>query len=128
MFVYELSGCGFESSCSHLNFMVLIQKIIYLKQRMGQNVINLSKFKSIGTYWIALYVNGDNSIYAKSPTFLYFHPNSKFSPALTCNLLKSPTITRILLDGYNCPDKSFCRKKKKILVINLTKFDQVSYI
>ena len=27
---------------------------------MGGNVINLDKYKSIGTHWIALFVNGDN--------------------------------------------------------------------
>ena len=29
-------------------------------------VINLDKFKSIGTHWIALYVNGNNIIYLGS--------------------------------------------------------------
>ena len=36
MFVYELSGCGFESSCSHLNLFydlwdAIINKIKYLR-------------------------------------------------------------------------------------------------
>ena len=29
----------------------------------GAYVINLDGFKSIGTHWIALYVNGNNKIY-----------------------------------------------------------------
>ena len=30
---------------------------------MGAYVINLNGFKSIGTHWITLYVNGNNIIY-----------------------------------------------------------------
>ena len=30
---------------------------------MGAYVINFDEFKSIGTHWIALNVNGDNIIY-----------------------------------------------------------------
>ena len=30
------------------------------KIKDGGNVINLDKYKSIGTHWIALFVNGDN--------------------------------------------------------------------
>ena len=33
------------------------------KIKDGTNVINLEEFKSIGTYWINLYVNGNNIIY-----------------------------------------------------------------
>ena len=33
---------------------------------MGAYVTNLDKFKSIETYWIALYVNGNNIIYFDS--------------------------------------------------------------
>ena len=29
----------------------------------GAYIINLNKYKSIGTHWIALYVNGNNIIY-----------------------------------------------------------------
>ena len=36
------------------------------KIKDGACVINLDKFKSIETYWIALYVNGNNSIYYNS--------------------------------------------------------------
>ena len=38
--------------------MVFIQEIIYLKKGQAY-VINLDKYKSIGTHWIALYVNGN---------------------------------------------------------------------
>ena len=38
--------------------MVFIQEIIYLKD--GAYVINCDKYKSIGIYWIALYLNRDN--------------------------------------------------------------------
>ena len=30
---------------------------------MGADVINLNEFKSIGTHWIALYVNANNIVY-----------------------------------------------------------------
>ena len=40
--------------------MVFIQEIIYLKQRMGQYVLNLDKYESIGNHWIALHVNSNN--------------------------------------------------------------------
>ena len=32
----------------------------------GAYIINLNKYKSIGTHWIALYVNGNNIIYFDS--------------------------------------------------------------
>ena len=31
------------------------------KTKDGACVINLDEFKSVGTYWTALYVNGDNA-------------------------------------------------------------------
>ena len=37
-----------------------------LKMRYGAYVINLGKFKSIGTHWIAFFVNGNNIIYFDS--------------------------------------------------------------
>ena len=46
--------------------MVFIQEIIYLKQRMGECVINIGHYESKGTHWIALYVNGDNATYFDS--------------------------------------------------------------
>ena len=33
---------------------------------MGAQVVNLVEYKSIGTHWIALFVNGDNVIYFDS--------------------------------------------------------------
>ena len=36
------------------------------KIKDGTYVINLDEFKSIGTHWIALYVNGNNIIYFDS--------------------------------------------------------------
>ena len=33
---------------------------------VGENVINLDEFKSIGTHWIALYVSGNNILYFDS--------------------------------------------------------------
>ena len=35
----------------------------FLKIKDGIYVIYLDEYKSIGTYWIALYVNGDNVAY-----------------------------------------------------------------
>ena len=40
--------------------MVYIQEIIYLR---GAYIINLVLFKSIGTHFIPLYVNGENVTY-----------------------------------------------------------------
>ena len=45
--------------------MVFIQRIIYLKKDRVY-VINLEEFKSIGTRWVSLYVNGDNVTYFDS--------------------------------------------------------------
>ena len=36
------------------------------KIKDGVYVINLDEYKSIGTHWIALYVNGNNAIYFHS--------------------------------------------------------------
>ena len=46
--------------------MVFIQKNNLPKIQDGAHVINLDKFQSIGTHWIALYVNGINIIYFDS--------------------------------------------------------------
>ena len=40
--------------------MVFIQEIIYLKIKDGSSVLNLDEYNSIGTHWIALYVNDNN--------------------------------------------------------------------
>ena len=36
------------------------------KIKYGTYVINLDEFKSIGTYWIAFYMNGNNTTYFDS--------------------------------------------------------------
>ena len=43
--------------------MVFIQEIIYLKEKDGTYVINIDEFKSVGTHWMALYVNANSSIF-----------------------------------------------------------------
>ena len=50
----------------NLNLMVFIQEKKLPKINEGAYVINLDEFKSIGTYWIALYVNCSNIIYSDS--------------------------------------------------------------
>ena len=45
----------------NLNLMVFIQETIYLKEKDGASIINLDEYESIGTYWIALYVNAKNA-------------------------------------------------------------------
>ena len=42
--------------------MVFIWEIIY-QRKNGAYVINFDEFKSIGTHWIALYVNSENVTY-----------------------------------------------------------------
>ena len=44
--------------------MVFIQERIYLKD--GAYVRNLDEYESIGTHWIALYVNANNTVYFDS--------------------------------------------------------------
>ena len=46
--------------------MVFIQEIIYLKKKDGAFMINLDEYESIGTHWIALYVNDNNLTYFDS--------------------------------------------------------------
>ena len=43
--------------------MVFIWEIIY-QRKNGAYVINFDDFKSIGTHWIALYVNSENVTYS----------------------------------------------------------------
>ena len=50
----------------NLNLMVFIQEIIYLKKKDGAFMINLDEYESIGTHWIALYVNDNNVTYFDS--------------------------------------------------------------
>ena len=44
----------------NLNLMVFIKEINLPKRKDGAYLTNLDEFKSIGTHWIALYVNGNN--------------------------------------------------------------------
>ena len=48
------------------NLAVLIHETIFTKQRMGVNVINLDEFESLGTHWVAFYVNDNNATYFDS--------------------------------------------------------------
>ena len=44
MFVYELSGCGFESRCSHLNYIQAFDSVFYqAHSEIKQPLINLSQ-------------------------------------------------------------------------------------
>ena len=43
-----------------LNLKVFIQEIILPKEKDEAYVINLDDYESIGTHWIALYMNGSN--------------------------------------------------------------------
>ena len=53
----------------NLNLMVFIQEIKMRKTKDEAYVINLDEYKSIGTHWIALYVNGDNGIASFDATY-----------------------------------------------------------
>ena len=65
---------------------------------------------------------GDTCVFVLLPTFKIF----------TCFHLHSPDITHyhpyFVWWKQNCPNKSFCKKKREILVILLSKFDQISYV
>ena len=51
--------------------MVFIQEINLPKIKDGAYVINLDEFKSIGSHWIALYVNDNNR--SASYDAIYFY-------------------------------------------------------
>ena len=50
----------------NLNLNVVYSRNNVPKIKDGAYIINLDEFKSIETYWIALYVNGKNIIYFDS--------------------------------------------------------------
>ena len=50
--------------------MAFIQEITYLKDEAY--VINLDEYESIGTHWMALYVNAENVTYFDSFGVEYF--------------------------------------------------------
>ena len=47
---------------TNLNLMVFIREIIDLKKTDGAFAINLNALESIGTHWIALYLNANNIV------------------------------------------------------------------
>ena len=49
---------------SKFNGVYLINNLFKIKDRTY--IINLDEYESIGTYWIALYVNAENVIYFDS--------------------------------------------------------------
>ena len=49
---------------SKFNGVYLINKLFKIKDRTY--IINLDEYESIGTYWIALYMNAENVIYFDS--------------------------------------------------------------
>ena len=49
--------------------MVFIQEIKLRKTKDKAYVINLEEYKSIGTHWMALYVNDDNGIASFDATY-----------------------------------------------------------
>ena len=46
--------------------MVLSQEIFLSKIKDGAYIINLDEYESIGTHWVALYVNAENVTYFDS--------------------------------------------------------------
>ena len=48
---------------NELKFNGVYSRNNLLRIKDGAHVINLDEYKSIGTHWIALYVNGNNAIY-----------------------------------------------------------------
>ena len=44
----------------NLNLTEFIQELLYLKKKDESYVINHDEYRSIGTHWTALYVNGNN--------------------------------------------------------------------
>ena len=51
--------------------MVFIQEINLPKIKDGAYVINLNEFKSIGSHWIAFYVNDNNRSASYDAIYLY---------------------------------------------------------
>ena len=48
---------------NELKFNGVYSRNNLLRIKDGAHVINVDEYKSIGTHWIALYVNGNNVIY-----------------------------------------------------------------
>ena len=47
----------------NLNLTEFIQELLYLKKKDESYVINHDEYRSIGTHWTALYVNGGKVTY-----------------------------------------------------------------
>ena len=48
-----------------MKLLVFIREVVYLKKD-GTCTINVGQYESVGTHWLALYVNGDNITYFDS--------------------------------------------------------------
>ena len=75
------------------------------KIKNGAYVISLSEFKSIGTHWIALYVNGNNASYFDSfggvEHTLKENKNLRRSKNLITNICRTQAYNSIM-SGYFC--------------------------
>ena len=61
MLSHPLANFEIEKYCqSESKFNGVYSRNNLLKMKYGAYVINLNEYKSIGSYWIALYVNDDN--------------------------------------------------------------------
>ena len=67
MLPYPLTNFEIQNYCQNKpKFNGVYSRNNLLKKKDGTYVINLDEYKSIGTHWIALYVNGNNIIYFDS--------------------------------------------------------------
>ena len=48
-----------------MKLLIFIREVVYLKKD-GTYTINVGQYESVGTHWLALYVNGDNITYFDS--------------------------------------------------------------
>ena len=63
MFAYELSGCGFESSCSHLKCSQLGHKVPNISEHVHQQLIKIDNRKPNNFYDIFLSTNNIKSFF-----------------------------------------------------------------
>ena len=67
MLPYPLTNFEIQNYCQNKpKFNGVYSRNNLPKIKDGAYVINLDEYKSIGTHWIALYVNGNNIIYFDS--------------------------------------------------------------
>ena len=70
MFVYELSGCGFESRCSHFNYIQAFDSVFYhAHSEIKQPLINLSQ--AFLQLFFGQIVFSFYGIYSKQNCYLY---------------------------------------------------------